>query len=98
MNRYPVWKFAIIVLALLLGVVYTLPNFFGEAPAVQVSSSKVSAKVDEGTLKRVAEAIEGANVPAAVLTLEGNSIKARFETTFKQRLFLLVPTTVMWWL
>ena len=84
MNRYPVWKFAIIVLALLLGVVYTLPNFFGEAPAVQVSSSKVSAKVDEGTLKRVAEAIEGANVPAAVLTLEGNSIKARFETTEQQ--------------
>jgi preprotein translocase subunit SecD len=47
MNRYPVWKFAIIVIALLLGVVYTLPNFFGEAPAVQVSSSKMSAKVDQ---------------------------------------------------
>jgi preprotein translocase subunit SecD len=84
MNRYPVWKFAIIVIALLLGVVYTLPNFFGEAPAVQVSSSKMSAKVDDGTLMRVAEAIETANVPAAVLTLEGNSIKARFETTEQQ--------------
>jgi preprotein translocase subunit SecD len=84
MNRYPVWKFAIIVIALLLGVVYTLPNFFGEAPAVQVSSSKVSAKVDDATLLRVAEAIKTANVPAAVLTLEGNSIKARFETTEQQ--------------
>jgi preprotein translocase subunit SecD len=84
MNRYPVWKFAIIVIALLLGVVYTLPNFFGEAPAVQVSSSKMSAKVDDATLMRVADAIKSANVPAAVLTLEGNSIKARFETTEQQ--------------
>ena len=84
MNRYPVWKFAIIVIALLLGVVYTLPNFFGEAPAVQVSSSKMSAKVDDAALSRVAEAIKTANVPAATLTLEGNSIKARFETTEQQ--------------
>jgi len=84
MNRYPVWKFAIIVIALLLGVVYTLPNFFGEAPAVQVSSSKMSAKVDDATLMRVTEAIKAANVPAAALTLEGNSIKARFETTEQQ--------------
>jgi preprotein translocase subunit SecD len=85
MNRYPVWKFAIIVVALLLGVVYTLPNFFGEAPAVQVSSSKVTAKVDETTLKRVSEAIEAANVPIAGLILEGNSS-------------LKVLTMVMWWL
>ena len=84
MNRYPVWKFAIIVIALLLGVVYTLPNFFGEAPAVQVSSSKMSAKVDDATLARVTDAIKAANVPAAALTLEGNSIKARFESTEQQ--------------
>ena len=84
MNRYPVWKFAILLVALLLGVIYTLPNFFGEAPAVQVSSSKMSAKVDDATLIRVAEAIKAADVPAAVLTLEGNSIKARFETTEQQ--------------
>ena len=84
MNRYPVWKFAIIWVALLLGVVYTLPNFFGEAPAVQVSSSKVTAKVDETTLKRVSDAIEAANVPAAGIILEGNSIKARFESTEQQ--------------
>jgi preprotein translocase subunit SecD len=84
MNRYPVWKFAILLIALLLGVIYTLPNFFGEAPAVQVSSSKMSAKVDDATLMRVAEAIKAADVPAAVLTLEGNSIKARFETTEQQ--------------
>jgi preprotein translocase subunit SecD len=51
MNRYPVWKYAVIVIALLLGVVYTLPNFFGEAPAVQVSSGKATIKVDTTTLQ-----------------------------------------------
>ena len=84
MNRYPVWKFAIIVIALLLGTVYTLPNFFGEAPAVQVSSSKMSSKVDVATLARVEDALKSANVPAAAVTLEGTSIKARFETTEQQ--------------
>ena len=46
MNRYPVWKYAIIMIALLVGFLYTLPNFFGEAPAVQVSSGKATVKVD----------------------------------------------------
>ena len=46
MNRYPVWKYAIIVVALLVGLLYTLPNFFGEAPAVQVSAAKSTVKVD----------------------------------------------------
>ena len=84
MNRYPVWKYAIIVIALLLGVIYTLPNFFGEAPAVQVSSSKVMFKVDTSTLAKVEEALKAGNVPASLIALEGNSIRARFETTDAQ--------------
>ena len=52
MNRYPVWKYAIIVIALLVGVIYTLPNFFGEAPAVQVLSAKTVVKVDATTQTR----------------------------------------------
>ncbi|PND66004.1 hypothetical protein C1X10_27465, partial [Escherichia coli] len=46
MNRYPLWKYIIIVIALLFGVIYTLPNFFGESPALQVSSAKATVKVD----------------------------------------------------
>ena len=84
MNRYPVWKFAIIVIALLLGVVYTLPNFFGEAPAVQVSSSKMTSKVDAATLARVEDALKVANVAPSAVSLEGASIKARFESTEQQ--------------
>ena len=47
MNRYPVWKYAIIAVALAFGLLYTLPNFFGEAPAVQVSSGKATVKIGE---------------------------------------------------
>jgi preprotein translocase subunit SecD len=81
MNRYPVWKYAIILLALLVGGIYTLPNFFGEAPAVQVSSGKASVRVDATTLTRVELALKGAGLAADALTLDGNSIKARFKDT-----------------
>jgi preprotein translocase subunit SecD len=84
MNRYPVWKYAIIVIALLLGVVYTLPNFFGEAPAVQVSSGKATIKVDTGTLQKVEDALKGAGVAAQSVALEGGSIRARFDSTDEQ--------------
>ena len=49
MNRYPAWKYILIVIALIVGAIYTLPNFFGEAPAVQVSSGKATIKVDATT-------------------------------------------------
>jgi len=56
MNRYPLWKYAIIAVALLVGVFYTLPNFFGEAPAVQISSAKATVKIDSAVLARVQQA------------------------------------------
>ena len=84
MNRYPVWKYAIIVIALLVGILYTLPNFFGEAPAVQVSSAKATQKVDEAVLQKVRLALEAAAVKPDVLTLEGSSVRARFNTPDEQ--------------
>ncbi|WP_159915278.1 protein translocase subunit SecD [Pantoea sp. 18069] len=84
MNRYPVWKYAIIVIALLVGVLYTLPNFFGEAPAVQVSSAKATVKVDAAVLQRVEETLKAANLAPDTLTLEGTSIRARFNTPDQQ--------------
>jgi preprotein translocase subunit SecD len=79
MNRYPLWKYAIIVVALLVGVLYTLPNFFGEAPAVQVSSAKVTIKVDSTTQARVEEALKAAGLDANLVALDGMSVKARFD-------------------
>src|SRR5258705_12443443 len=84
MNRYPVWKYAIIVIALLVGVLYTLPNFFGEAPAVQVSSAKATVKADNAVLHRVEEALKAADVKPDLLTIEGTSVWARVNTPDKE--------------
>ncbi|WP_120965229.1 protein translocase subunit SecD [Comamonas sp. lk] len=84
MNRYPVWKYAILVIALLVGVLYTLPNFFGEAPAVQVSSGKATVKVDHAVLQKVEAALAAANLKPDALSLEGTSVRARFETPDEQ--------------
>ena len=84
MNRYPVWKYAIIVIALLVGVVYTLPNFFGEAPAVQVSSAKGTIKVDAALQRRVEEALQAAGVSPDSVSFDGNSVRARFDTPDNQ--------------
>ena len=84
MNRYPVWKYAIIAIALLVGFFYTLPNLFGEAPAVQVSSAKATVKIDSGTQGRVQETLKAAGIVADAITFDGNSIKARFDNTETQ--------------
>ncbi len=84
MNRYPVWKYAIIVIVLLVGLIYALPNFFGEAPAVQVSSAKSTIKVDASTQQRVDAALKAANLAPDLLTLDATSVRARFLTTDDQ--------------
>ena len=53
MNRYPWWKYLIIAVALLIGLIYTLPNFFGETPAVQISSTRQSTPVDTALMARI---------------------------------------------
>jgi len=84
MNRYPWWKYAILAIALLVGLVYTLPNFFGEAPAVQVSSGKATLKVDATVVPRVEQALQAAGLQADFVQLDGGSIKARFRDTDAQ--------------
>ena len=84
MNRYPLWKYAIIVVALLLGGLYTLPNFFGEAPAVQVSAAKAIYKVDAALQTKVVQALKDAAIEPTGLSLENNSLKVRLTDTDSQ--------------
>jgi preprotein translocase subunit SecD len=63
MNRYPLWKYIVIAVALLFGAIYTLPNFFGESPAVQVSSAKSTVRIDPALLTRVETLLKEANIP-----------------------------------
>ncbi len=79
MNRYPLWKYAILLIALLVGLVYTVPNLFGEAPAVQVSSGRATLKIDSSMATRVEDILTQAGLKADFVQFEGNSVKARFE-------------------
>jgi len=84
MNRYPLWKYLIIAAALIVGLLYTLPNFYGEAPAVQVSSVKATVKVDVKLLGRVEETLKAAGIAHDGLFADLNSVRARFSDTETQ--------------
>jgi preprotein translocase subunit SecD len=84
MNRYPLWKYAMLVIALLIGALYTAPNFFGEAPAVQVSSGKATVKLEASLVSRVQDALRQAGLNADFVALEGTSVRARFADTDTQ--------------
>jgi len=83
-NRFPPWKYALIALAIALAFLYTLPNFFGEAPAVQVSSAKATVKVDSALMQRVEDALKSAGVPYTGALLDPNSVRVRFADTDTQ--------------
>ena len=85
MNRYPVWKYALLVVALLVGLVYTLPNLFGEAPAVQVSGGKSTVRVDASMVPRIEEILQSARLKPDFVQYENNSVKARFADLDQQR-------------
>ena len=84
MNRYPLWKYLIIAFALAVGLLYTLPNFFGEAPAVQVSSVKTAVKVDIKLLGRVEETLKAAGIAHQGSYADQNSVRVRFGDTETQ--------------
>ena len=84
MNRYPLWKYVTVAIALVLGFIYTLPNFFGESPAVQVSSAKATLKVDQKTEARVEEVLQAAGIAHNGIQLDFNGVKTRFKDTDTQ--------------
>jgi preprotein translocase subunit SecD len=79
MNRYPVWKYAVILIVLLVSVLFALPNFFGEAPAVQVSSAKSNIKVDAATQTKIEEALKAAGLKIESSSIDAKSIKLLFK-------------------
>jgi len=84
MNRYPWWKYAILAVALLIGLLYTVPNLYGEAPAVQVSGAKSTVKVDSAMVTRIEGVLSAAGVKADFVQFDGNSVRARFGDTDTQ--------------
>lgn len=84
MNRYAWWKYLIIAVTLVIGTVYTLPNFFGEAPAVQLSGGKATVKVVAEDVAKVEAALKAAGIQPDFVEFEGTTIRARFKSTDTQ--------------
>ncbi|WP_394780799.1 protein translocase subunit SecD [Undibacterium sp.] len=75
MNRYPLWKYILIVIALVFGALYTAPNFFGKVPAVQISSAKATVKIDSGMIDRVEQALKQAGIQESGVFYENNGLQ-----------------------
>ncbi|OZI26507.1 protein translocase subunit SecD [Bordetella genomosp. 9] len=88
MNRYPLWKYLTVLIAVVIGLLYTLPNFYGESPAVQISSAKATIKVDNALLGTVEQILAQAKIPTTGAYYEQNgplgTIRARFGSTDQQ--------------
>ncbi|MGL6069961.1 protein translocase subunit SecD [Craterilacuibacter sp.] len=79
MNRYPLWKYLVIAVALIVSTIYTLPNFYGETPAVQISSTRQSMPIDTAVMARVEEALKSHQISPDGLYLDNGSLKVRFK-------------------
>jgi len=80
MNKYPLWKYLLILVIVLVGSVYALPNVFGEYPAVQVSPTRTT-KVDAAVLARVEQALRDAKLDYLGAEIEEGSARVRFADT-----------------
>jgi preprotein translocase subunit SecD len=84
MNRYPLWKYLLIAASVVIGLLYTLPNFYGEVPAVQVSPLRSNLKADAALMARIEEALKKGSFEPTGIALDANSVKARFAGTEEQ--------------
>ena len=84
MNRYPLWKYLMIAAAVVIGLLYTLPNFYGEVPAVQVSPLRANLKADAALMGRIEETLKKESIEPSGVALDANSVKARFSGTEEQ--------------
>lgn len=83
MNKYPVWKYAVISIVLVVAFLFALPNFFGEVPAVQVSGLRAN-KADAALLTRVQDTLKAANLATDSIELEGEALKIKIKDTDTQ--------------
>ncbi|TDR51418.1 preprotein translocase subunit SecD [Halomonas ventosae] len=77
LNRYPLWKYLLILVVLLAGLVYSLPNLFPEDPAVQISSEQGDATIDARQLERIRTSLDEADIEIQAVEEESNSVLIR---------------------
>ncbi len=77
MNRYPLWKYLLIALTLAVAAIYALPNLYGVTPAIQISTNRQSVVINQETERRVAQALQEANIKTDGMFIAGGSLKVR---------------------
>jgi len=84
MNQYPKWKYGLVLIAIFIGLIYSIPNFFGESPALQVKTTKTSDKLDLSILGTIENSLKEANLPFDGIVQEPNGIKIKFASPDSQ--------------
>ncbi|MDR5893543.1 protein translocase subunit SecD [Halomonas mongoliensis] len=84
LNRYPLWKYLLILVILAAGLVYSLPNLYPEDPAVQISSASGDATVDEGELERIQSALRDAGITIKAVERDESSVLIRLDDADEQ--------------
>ncbi|MPX91074.1 protein translocase subunit SecD [Salinivibrio sp. PR6] len=83
LNRYPLWKYIMVLITLVIGIVYALPNLYGEDPAVQISGAR-GASVDMTALDSIKQTLESNDLSYQSIALEDGTVLARFKDTEAQ--------------
>ncbi|PWI35299.1 protein translocase subunit SecD [Vibrio albus] len=83
LNRYPLWKYLMVVFIIAISALYALPNIYGEDPAIQITGAR-GASVDLSTLDTVTDALDKESLSRKSVTLEDGSILVRFNDTDTQ--------------
>ncbi|EGR4458341.1 protein translocase subunit SecD [Vibrio cholerae] len=83
LNRYPLWKYLMVMLTIAVAALYALPNIYGEDPAIQITGAR-GASVDMSTLDAVTDALNKAQLSQKSIALENGSILVRFNDTDTQ--------------
>ncbi|MBT8139397.1 MAG: protein translocase subunit SecD [Gammaproteobacteria bacterium] len=86
MNRYPLWKYLILLVALALGLIYALPNVYAPDPAIQISGQSSSLQIGEAELANVRTALAEKNIEFKSVVLEDNRVLVRLPSREAQLL------------
>ena len=84
MNQFSSWKYFVIITTIILGIIYTIPNFFGESPAIQIMPTKAGEKIEVATLQIVENELKAAGIETVGTIVEQNNLKFKFQTAEQQ--------------
>ena len=84
MNQFSSWKYFVIITTIILGIIYTIPNFFGESPAIQIMPTKAGEKIEVATLQIVENELKAAGIETIGTIVEQNNLKFKFQTAEQQ--------------